>query len=81
MSVSLYLQEKMAHLIVENNGQIIENNSIVEGVNYVGYGTKMMNTITSDLPEGEWGRKYLENGGVRVALKWNMNYFFVDDNE
>ncbi|GAB4214751.1 MAG: CHASE2 domain-containing protein [Synechococcales cyanobacterium] len=37
-----------------------------------GYGTKAMNTIARDLPQGSWHRRHLETGEVEVELHWHM---------
>jgi two-component sensor histidine kinase len=37
-----------------------------------GYGTKLMTTIAAELPQGTWERVSLENGGMRVTLRWTI---------
>lgn len=40
-----------------------------------GYGTKVMETIASSLPDGRWHREWLSEGGMRVSLEWNLSAF------
>ncbi|MBC7880165.1 MAG: CHASE2 domain-containing protein [Anaerolineae bacterium] len=37
-----------------------------------GYGTKVLNTIAKELPDGNWERQERKEGGVTVTLHWNM---------
>ncbi len=37
-----------------------------------GYGTKLMNTIAAELPNGYWERVPLANGGMQVTLTWSL---------
>lgn len=38
-----------------------------------GYGTKVMNTIASELLAGKWERVFMPDGGARVVLLWQMS--------
>jgi hypothetical protein len=37
-----------------------------------GYGTKMMNAIASELPDGVWETSALPDGQVQVTLSWRL---------
>ncbi len=37
-----------------------------------GYGTKAMNTIAEQLPNGQWERQHLADGRTVVSLKWDL---------
>jgi len=61
-------------LVVENDGlpPVISTNvatSVNQQLNR-GAGTKMMETMTAEIPDGEWERIFLTEGGVRVKLSW-----------
>jgi signal transduction histidine kinase len=44
-----------------------------------GYGTKVMETIASGLPDGCWHREWLPEGGMKVSLEWNLFAFTVTE--
>ena len=37
-----------------------------------GYGTKAMNTIARQLPNGQWGRQHTDDGRTLVTLTWDL---------
>ena len=44
-----------------------------------GYGTKAMNTIAQQLPEGKWGRAHTEDNQTIVTLTWSMKGLWEGD--
>ncbi len=71
VSVYLLQQGTQCKLIVENDGTP-SLDSFDRKRNSGGYGTKLMTTIASELPNGSWERTALETGGMRVTLKWTI---------
>jgi signal transduction histidine kinase len=67
--VSLEVKNDQAVLWVENDGTTPPN--LEQG----NYGTKVMKTIASQLPQGTWQRIARPGGGVKVGLSWSLTEF------
>jgi signal transduction histidine kinase len=67
VAVTLAQTATLATLKVENDGPPLGVASPSGG-----YGTKVLNTIAKELPEGTWERQERKEGGVSVTLHWNM---------
>lgn len=67
--ISLEVKNDQAILWVENDGTTPPN--LEQG----NYGTKVMKTIASQLPEGTWQRTARPGGGVKVGLSWSLAEF------
>ncbi len=67
--VSLEVKNDQAILWVENDGTTPLN--LEQG----NYGTKVMKTIASQLPQGTWQRIARPGGGVKVGLSWSLAEF------
>jgi signal transduction histidine kinase len=74
--VTIYLAQEgtRCKLIIENNGTPSEltEDEPNKKRKIGGYGTKLMTTIASELPNGIWERVSLEKGGMRVTLEWTI---------
>ncbi len=75
--VTIYLNQKgnQCHLIIENDGSLsasLNPGQFDKKRKIGGYGTKLMATIAAELPQGDWERVSLENGGMRVTLRWTI---------
>jgi len=69
VSIVLAQEGTQCRLVIENNGKpTVEEKKRKRG----GYGTKLMTTIASELPDGAWERVALETGGMRVTLRWSL---------
>ncbi len=69
VSIVLTQEGTQCRLVIENDGSIgLEAKKRKMG----GYGTKLMTTIVSELPNGAWEGVPLEKGGMRVTLKWSL---------
>jgi len=77
--VSLKQQDHQAMLTIENDGALL-NPKVFEPTAQQrqkgGYGTKLMDTIASELPNGKIQRIPLSRGGLQVQLTWNQNLSF-----
>jgi signal transduction histidine kinase len=75
ITVSLEQQNTHCTLILENDGAPIDP-AVFEPTPQQrqrgGYGTKLMDTIAAELPEGSLQRIPLEAGGLCVRLTWNQ---------
>jgi signal transduction histidine kinase len=73
--VNLWQQGQHCTLIIENDGEILDQ-SILEitpqQCKRGGYGMKLMETITSELPNGKFEKINLDAGGMCVQLSWNL---------
>ncbi|MBO3464422.1 hypothetical protein G4P69_38500 [Aetokthonos hydrillicola CCALA 1050] len=61
--------------MIENNGTLPEHtdqDDLNKKRKTGGYGTKLMTTIASELPNGLCERVSLEKGGMRVTLEWTI---------
>jgi two-component sensor histidine kinase len=67
VQINLTKQEENYLLEIINDGSEIVNNSREKG----GYGTKLMNTIASELPHGNWQR-LKTNNQFYVSLNWQI---------
>lgn len=67
VSIDLVQEGTQCRLVIENDGTLEEKKRKTGG-----YGTKLMTTIASELPNGTWERLPLEKGGMRVTLKWTI---------
>jgi signal transduction histidine kinase len=77
LKVSLSRQGSRCTLNIENDGSPLDES--VLGIPYNkrkrgGYGTKLMENIASELPQGSMKRIALRDGGMRVALTWNISF-------
>jgi signal transduction histidine kinase len=82
--VSLSQQLAQCTLIIENDGDRMSNSALeipLRKRKYGGYGTKLMETIASELPGGSIERLTLAEGGMRVKLTWNFNNKIFKSNE
>ena len=75
--VSIYLSQEgpKCRLVIENNGILPttdEKDNSDKKRQMGGYGTKIMATIASELPQGTWERLSLETGEMRVSLTWTI---------
>lgn len=69
VSIVLIQEGTQCRLVIENDGSTeLEAKKRKMG----GYGTKLMTTIVSELPNGAWEGVPLEKGGMRVTLKWSL---------
>jgi signal transduction histidine kinase len=70
LEINLHQKQEKAILEIINDGATIKNTTRKKG----GYGTKLMSTIASELPEGNC--KFELNMNIySVKLTWNMNFF------
>ena len=76
VSIELTQDGTECRLVIENDGtpvsQMRSDNTRRERPSG-GYGTKLMATIATQLPDGDWQRDPLETGGMRVTLKWTLD--------
>ena len=75
--VTVHLSQKgnQCQLVIENDGSpsVGTNPGQLDKKRKTGgYGTKLMTTIAAELPQGTWERVLLENGGMRVTLRWTI---------
>ncbi len=72
LEINLFQKQEQAILEIINDGynNINSQNMRKKG----GYGTKLMSTIASELPEGNWLREFNNNKNY-VKLTWNMDYY------
>lgn len=72
--ISLWRSKNRCYLVVADNNSdnscVSENNKMSEPPQFSGYGTKIMETIASELPGGTWQRVNSPKGGVEVKLSW-----------
>ncbi len=69
VEVSLFQQENQCTLIIENDGVLDQDSSYQPSC---GNGTKTIETIAADLPDGFWERVTLPNGRMLIKLLWNI---------
>lgn len=73
--VSLKQQENQAILSIENDGAFLDPKafeSTDQKRQRGGYGTKLMNTIAAELPDGSIRRIFLKEGGLLIQLIWKQ---------
>ncbi|WP_375469004.1 hypothetical protein [uncultured Nostoc sp.] len=70
MCISLGQQVVTCTLTIANDGSIVESTTCERKKG--GYGTKMMDAIASELPDGAWEMLALPDGQVRVTLSWHL---------
>lgn len=79
--VSLEQHQTHCCLIVENNGEPIDL-AIFEPTSQQrqrgGYGTKLLDTIAAELPNGTLQRLPLAEGGLRLKLTWEQRFLRVE---
>lgn len=68
--ITLEQQGDRCTLIIANDASTIE--STTYGRKKGGYGTKMMDAIASELPDGAWEMLASPDGQVRVTLSWRL---------
>lgn len=67
--VSLKQEGDKCTLMIANDGVVLESSyERKKG----GYGTKIMDTIANELPDGAWEMSTLPPGEVRVTLSWHL---------
>ena len=66
--VRLWREASQCHLLIENDGCKHYSTPAKPG----SYGTKLMETVASELPGGSWERVALPEGGMRVKLTWTL---------
>jgi CHASE2 domain-containing sensor protein len=75
--VNLEQQDSHCTLIIENDGDLLDP-EVFEPTPQQrqrgGYGTKLMDTIAAELPQGSLQRIPLKTGGLRVQLTWEQCY-------
>ncbi|MEH2245584.1 sensor histidine kinase [Nostoc sp.] len=69
--ISLEQQGVRCTLAIANNGSIINSTTCERKKG--GYGTKMMDAIASELPDGGWQMSALPDGQVQVTLSWRLS--------
>lgn len=78
VKISLWRNQNRCYLIVTDNNSQTSVNSLGENTSKRrssgGYGTKIMETITSELPEGAWSRTMLPEKGTKVQLSWDLSF-------
>jgi signal transduction histidine kinase len=73
--VTLKQQENQAILTIENDGVFLDPQAFKptdQKRQRGGYGTKLMNTIAAELPDGTIRRIFLKEGGLRLQLTWKQ---------
>ncbi len=78
VKVSLWRKQNRCYLVViDNNSQTSVSSSVETSPqrrSSGGYGTKIMETIALELPEGAWERTIIPEGGMKVKLSWDFNF-------
>ena len=78
VKVSLWRNQDRCFLIVTDDNSQTSVSSVVETTakrhSSGGYGTKIMETIASELPEGSWSRTTISEEGTKVQLSWKLNF-------
>jgi signal transduction histidine kinase len=77
--VSLKQQDHQAMLTIENDGTFLDPKIFEPNAQQRqkgGYGTKLMDTIAAELPDGKIQRIPLSSGGLQIQLTWNQNLSF-----
>jgi len=74
VKISLFKQDSQCSLIIENNSAFELSSSGNRKPMLGGYGTKMLETIAAELPQGSWQRVTRPDGGMRVTLNWYLNF-------
>ena len=75
--VSLKQQDNQAILTIENDGTFLDPKTFeptAQQRQRGGYGTKLMDTIAAELPDGKIQRISLREGGLRVQLTWKQDF-------
>jgi signal transduction histidine kinase len=75
--ISLKQQDNQAILTIENDGTFLDPKTFeptAQQRQRGGYGTKLMDTIAAELPDGKIQRISLKEGGIRVKLTWEQNF-------
>ena len=67
LEISLLIKDKRCILTIENDGMVVDANELKEKV---GFGTKVIHQMIEYLPDGQWQRVALADGGVRVIISW-----------
>ncbi|WP_019508162.1 CHASE2 domain-containing protein [Pleurocapsa sp. PCC 7319] len=78
VKVSLWREQNRCYLaIIDNNCQTSVTPSVETSTkrrSSGGYGTKIMETIALELPQGAWERTIIPDGGIKVQLAWNFSF-------
>lgn len=77
VKVSMWCKQDRCYLIItDNNSQTSVNLSAETPLKQSiskGYGTKIMETIACELPEGAWERTIIPQKGTKVQLSWSLS--------
>ncbi|MEM7591381.1 MAG: CHASE2 domain-containing protein, partial [Cyanobacteria bacterium P01_A01_bin.83] len=78
VKVSLWRNQDRCFLIVTDDNFQASASSVVETTSQRrssgGYGTKIMETIASELPQGSWSRTNIPEQGTKIELSWNLSF-------
>ena len=78
VKVSLWREQNRCYLaVIDNNPQTSVTPSVETSSkkrSSGGYGTKIMETIALELPQGAWERTIIPDGGMKVQLSWNFSF-------
>ena len=80
--VSLKQQDNQAILTIENDGAFLDAKAFEptdQQRQRGGYGTKLMNTIAAELPDGTIQRIFFKEGGLRIQLTWKQVFMPNDE--
>jgi signal transduction histidine kinase len=80
--VRLEQQDNQAILTIENDGAFLDPKAFEptdQQRQRGGYGTKIMNTIAAELPDGNIQRIFLREGGLRIQLTWKQVFIPNDE--
>ena len=80
--VSLKQQDNQAILTIENDGAFLDPKAFEptdQQRQRGGYGTKLMNTIAAELPDGKIQRISLKEGGLHIQLTWKQVFMPNDE--
>ena len=67
IQINLFLEDDRCILIIENDGEVVDADKLKQKI---GFGTKLINQIIEYLPDGEWERVALADGGLQVKICW-----------
>ena len=70
--VTLSQEAQQCTLLIENDGGVL--NTVKDIKKKGGMGTKLMAEIAKSLPDGDWSRIALTDGGMRVQLQWQHDF-------
>ncbi|NBD33040.1 MAG: CHASE2 domain-containing protein [Cyanobacteria bacterium] len=79
VTISLRVEDDYCTLVVENDTAKETESSAVP--RSTGYGTKMMETVARELPNGHWQAFPLATGGYHVELTWQHSVMMTPSTE